>query len=596
MTDDWRRLQHGQEIPVSAGYADQPYLLRADDNALVLICTTGHGEEGELGQHIVSVRSEDNGKTWSKPVQLEPANDVPASYAVLYKVPSGRIYAFYNHNTDDIKAVPGDKEAFPDGWCRRVDSLGYFVFKFSDDHGKSWSPQRYRIPVREFEIDRENSLQGRVRYFWNVGKPFSHQGIVHIPMHKVGGFGVDFYTRSEGVLISSDNLGTEMEPNKIRFSTLPDGDIGIRAPEGAGPIAEEHSFVVLSDGTFFCVFRTVSGHPACVYSRDGGHRWSKADFLRYTDGRPVKNPRAANFIWRLSDGRYLYWFHNHGGRSYADRNPVWCLAAHEIDTQEGKKLKFSEPEILFYTESITRRISYPDLLELPNGGIIITETEKKTARLHHVPADFVNAICRQWDHPPQPSEDSRILDIDNNLNKNIEIQAPALPVIHDREGIWERFSEQDLRHGFSIVMRLVGFPQADVLLDNRDSRGRGFVVSLTNDESLQLQLNDGRAESTWHSTPGLLTTDTNHHIAIIIDGGPKTISFIVDGRFDDGGAHRQFGFGLLHPHFQSANGGDSLRVASAVVRLQIYSRALLSAEAVTLYQKPLTQASSFAAK
>ena len=64
--------------------------------------TTGVGVEGAGGQHVVSMRSTDQGRTWEKIVPIEPADGPEASYAVLLKVPGGRIYAFYNHNTDRV--------------------------------------------------------------------------------------------------------------------------------------------------------------------------------------------------------------------------------------------------------------------------------------------------------------------------------------------------------------------------------------------------------------------------------------------------------------------------------------------------------------
>ena len=97
----------------------------------------GPGHEGAGGQHVISVRSTDRGKTWEKPVDVEPSNGPEASYAVLLKVPAGRVYVFYNHNTDNVRQVIGDNPPYKDGFVRRVDSLGHFVFKYSDDHGKS---------------------------------------------------------------------------------------------------------------------------------------------------------------------------------------------------------------------------------------------------------------------------------------------------------------------------------------------------------------------------------------------------------------------------------------------------------------------------
>ena len=579
--NDWRLLGNGFEIPVSDGYADQPYFIRAADGALVMLFTTGRGEEGEPGQHVACIRSEDDGKTWSKSVALEPADGVEASYAAMLKTPGGRIYAFYNHNTDNIRRIPGDKAAYPDGWCLRVDSLGNFVFKYSDDHGKSWSENRHVLPVREFDIDRENTSEGKIRYFWNVAKPFIHEGKGYVSLHKVAGFGVDFFTRSEGVLLCSDNILTESDPEKINWETLPDGDVGLRAPKGGGPISEEQNFVVLSDGTFFSVYRTVSGYSACCYSHDAGHTWDEPDFMRYSDGRRIKNPRAANFIWKLSGNRYFYWFHNHSGRSYADRNPVWCLAAHEVDGPDGKRIEFSQPEILLYNDDITKGMSYPDLMEFPDGSLLLSETEKHAVRLHRIPVDFVQKIFGQWDAPPIPSSEDVVLEwspADSSAMASV-----LLPTFYDREGNWETLSGEDCRKGFSIELRIGAQAKPGLLLDNRTQTGRGFCVELTADQKLRLTLNDGRSESNCTSSHSLDPAE-DHHAVVIIDGGPKTISMVIDGLFDDGGKSHQFGFGLFHPFFQSPNAGG-FRFSTDLLACRIYQRALLTAEGCALNKK-----------
>ena len=95
---DPRHISNGWNIP-SEGYADQPYIVKTDDGAWLCVMTTGVGVEGAGGQHVVSMRSTDQGRTWEKIVPIEPADGPEASYAVLLKVPYGRIYVFYNHNT-----------------------------------------------------------------------------------------------------------------------------------------------------------------------------------------------------------------------------------------------------------------------------------------------------------------------------------------------------------------------------------------------------------------------------------------------------------------------------------------------------------------
>lgn len=581
---DWRFLENGHVIPLPTGYLDQPYFVRADDGVLVLVCTNCPSHEGDLGQHIVCIRSEDDGITWSEPMRLEPPDGVEASYAVILKNSLGRIYVFYNHNTENIRTVPCDKDASSDGLCRRVDSLGYFVFKYSDDHGKSWSSQRYTVPVREFAIDRENTSGGKIRYFWNVGKAFWHAGKGYVPLHKVGGFGMDFFTRSEGCLICIPNLDTEENPDKLEFLTLPDGDVGIRPPKDGGLIGEEHSFVTLSDGTLFTVFRTVSGYPGCAYSRDNGHNWTPSQYLCYPDGRRVKNPRAANFIWKLSGNRYLYWFHNHNGRNYADRNPVWCLAAREVESPEGNILEFSQPEILLYTDDITRRMSYPDCLELKNGDLLLTETEKHVARLHCIPNEFLRKIGEQWINPPIPDDGQVVLEYREATDQSTSVPL-TFPMLYDRKGSWEETSDGDLRAGFTLTFETTKNLYIGKLIENRDNHGRGFAILLNADWRLHVILADNRSETHWvFSIP--LDRDATNRFSIIVDGGPKVVSAVINERFDDGG-DRQFGFGLFHPYLTGVNGTGIAKISTGISRLVFHRRALFTAEAVALQHQLL---------
>jgi len=364
---DPRHISNGWNIP-SEGYADQPYIVKTDDGAWLCVMTTGTGAEGAGGQHVVSMRSTDQGRTWEKIVPIEPADGPEASYAVLLKIPGGRIYAFYNHNTDRVPEVKREDK----GVYKRVDSLGHYVFKYSDDHGRTWSAQRYDVPIREFECARNTVYGGKLRFFWNVGRPLILGDTAIMVIHKVGAMGDGFFAQSEGAFFASKNILTERDPAKITFETLPDGDIGLRTPAGGGRVAEEQSIVKLSDGSLYCVYRTIDGWPACAYSRDGGHTWTPPAYKTYTPGGPrVKHPRAANFAWNCSNGKFLYWFHNHGGRfvgelgaagkdgrsPYDDRNPAWLMAGREVDTPKGKRIEWSQPEILLYDDDPYIRMS-----------------------------------------------------------------------------------------------------------------------------------------------------------------------------------------------------------------------------------------------
>jgi len=70
------------------------------------------------------------------------------------------------------------------------------------------------------------------------------------------------------------------------------------------------------------------------------------------------------------------------------------------------------------------------------------------------------------------------------------------------------------------------------------------------------------------------------HFSIIVDGGPKTILFVMDGQICDGGEHRQFGWGRFNPNFRSANGSRSFKISPTVGNIRIYDRAIRVSEAV----------------
>jgi hypothetical protein len=595
---DRRDITAGWEIPTES-YSDQPYVVRTDDGAWLCVITTGAGREGQPGQHVVTMRSTDRGRTWETQVNVEPPELPESSYAVLLNVPGGRIYCFYNHNTDNLRAAKADNPPYRDGLCTRVDSLGHFVFKYSDDHGRSWSSRRYDIPIREMDIDRRNAYGGQVQFFWNVGKPFIHDGAAYVSVHKVGGFGEGFFTRSEGVLLKSTNLLNERDPERIRWETLPDGDYGLRTPSGGGPVAEEQSYAVLSDGSFFCVYRTIDGYPACTYSRDGGHTWAAPQYLRYADGRLMKHPRAANFVWKCENGHYLYWFHNHGGRfvgehprrrtmSYEDRNPVWLCGGVEADTPEGKVIHWSQPEIALYDDDPYVRMSYPDLVE-EGGNYYLTETQKDQARVHEVDTALLEGLWRQFTSA-EVADEGLVLDLPaRGQAMPKEVDTPALPAFLERDAHRADYGTKDLRQGFAIDlwMRMDSLATGEVLLDNRTKSGRGFCLQTTARQTVEIVLNDGRTENRWDCDPGLLGIGKRHHLAVVIDGGAKVITFLVDGKLCDGGENRQFGWGRFNPHFRGPAGDKTLRIGpnlrGEISALRIYNRHLRTSEAVGNY-------------
>lgn len=578
---DLRHVDHG--LPIGQhGYADQPNLVKTNDGAWLCVMTVGAGEEGQAGQHIISTRSFDQGKTWSAPVQIEPPTGPEASWAVACNTPSGRVFVFYVYNTDNLRTIPGDKDTYPKGFTTRVDSLGYYVYRWSDDHGQSWSTQRATIPVRETSIDRTNSTAGKTRLFWNVSSPQliqNHQSLI-VPLHKVAGFGRGFFTRSEGWFVRSDDLLQLDDPSQATWQTLPEGDVGLKSPDG--PIAEEQCLAVLSDGSLYCTYRTIDGYACHAYSRDQGHTWTPSAFMvDRQGGRKIKHPRAANFVWQVEPGLYLYWYHNHGVRChdegwppYANRNPVWIRFGREVSGNDGCMLQWSEPEVLLYDDQYEEhRFSYPYLL-VENGQWFVSETQKSVGRIHAIP-ECLQQAGRAWAGLVQPLEANKlikeaVLSLDHG-NRFDEIHMPSLP------SFW--IDQQDQRAGITLLLQVQN-NQPCMLLDNRDTQGKGIALSITSEQTALLYISDGSHQSQWESDS--LSADKPINLGVVIDGGPKMISFVVNGQVHDGGTHRQFGWGRFDKATTDLNSKHALVVDLTVKRLQVFARVLLSSELAVL--------------
>lgn len=560
---DWRNMENGLLIPSEAGYSDQPSIVRAKDGSWVCTITTGQGSEGARGQYVNITRSTDQGKTWSEPISLEdPAWE--SAYSSLAVAPSGRIYCFYCYNLEhvDIRRVP----------LARYDMGGAYCYRYSEDCGKTWS-KRYVAQVREFEIDRNQEdgcreFEGKpLRFFWNVSRVFFEGEDCYSPLIKYHYKHNDVLHSSEGVLLRCRNL--DKDPEHAVWETLPDGEVGLRTPQGGGRVSEEQSYVILSDGTIFVVYRTIDGHPACTYSRDGGHTFEPPEYLTYADGRRVKHNRAANFIWPIGHGKYLYWYNNQGFKSYERRNPIWCGVAEEKEGPDGMRLAFSEPEILLYNESEQVIMSYPDLLW--DDGWYVTETQKSEARIHPIDQGFIDTL----------------------VNKETHVEAPVWSWKSGEEkNPWPeiRFSERSfgvpgdnrkmIGKGCSVHLTLENAQPGETLLSTESPDG-GLRILADADGCLTVWMGDMMAECTVSgSIP--VCDGGKHHAALIVDSLANVVYMVVDGKMDDGGEKRICGWRWMNRAIISLPGSAEVVTGNAVQAAEFYDRALMTCEAASL--------------
>ena len=563
-SSDPRHIRNGLVIP-DEGYCDQPYVVITADGNWLCTLTTGRGEEGHTGQHVVATISPDRGRTWSPLIDIEPADGPEASWAMPLVVPGGRVYVFYDYNGDRIDYVGGRKNV-------RADMLGWYVYKYSDDHGRTWSAQRYRLPVRQTEIDLRNDYGGGVQMFWGIGKPIIAGRGVLLGFSKIGKYLID---ETEGWFFRSDNLAAEPDPSRHQWQMLPEGQIGLRAPRGL--IAEEHNLVELSDGTLYTVYRTVDGHPCDAYSRDGGRSWTPPAYAAYRPGgRLIKHPRACPRLWKTSSGRYLLWFHNHGGRDFSNRNPAWILGGLEKDG----RMHWSQPEILLYDDDPAVRISYPDLIE-QDGRFWITETQKSVARVHEIDPLLLEGLWNQGRDrtPPRRGlllEEEGVSGASGNHPDTFSVEAPALPDLAEGGGFTVELHLElaDLRGG-------------QRLLDTTDQAGRGVMLETTESGTIRIVLSDGGRRSEWDTDPGAIRAGEAHHLAAVVDAGPKIITFIIDGVLCDGGEARQYGWGRFDPALGDVNGDKRLRIGAGVrgriANVRIHDRALRTSEVLASF-------------
>lgn len=551
---DWRNVESGSEI-YSNTYIDQPYVLQLSDGSWLCVFTTGAETESRPGQHIVAIKSYDKGKSWSMPVKIEQNIGPISSWAIPYRTSYGRIYVFYNYNGDNVSEVRGKK-------IRQAGLLGWYCYKYSDDNGQTWSKDRFRIPIRLTAADIFNEFNGKVQMFWGIDKPHYLNGNVLFMFSKLGEF---VQGQGEGWLLLSDNLDIERNPNRINWKMLPEGEYGVRNSNFES-VQEEHNSVILSDGSIYCVYRTALGFLANSISRNSGRTWSNPDTLRYSNGFPIKNPRACPRLFKCKNGKYLLWFHNHSGKDFKGRTPVWLSGGIE---KEGT-IVWSQPEILLYThEKGVVGMSYPDLIE-DNGKYWITETQKSIARTHEINPSLLEGL---WD------QDSMEVDVRKNI-------CSQLKDVH-RENLVVKLPGDISESGMTLEMKFsLKDTESDIILINGVKDGRLIKVNLLLGGALDITVSDGVNNYHWITEKGIIRANRKHHVFFVIDCLSQTLSVIIDGRLCDGGMEKQYGWEKFN--VKLADVGQSLKLSIASTEnvhfdlLQFYNRYLTVSECVSL--------------
>jgi hypothetical protein len=556
--EDWRNIENSlSEIP-NENYVDQPYVVVAKNGDWVCVLTTGPGHESQKGQHMVASISSDKGKSWSELIDIEKTEDPPSSWGIPYVTPYGRIYVLYTFNGENINTYPDGKP------LNHNTELGWYCFKYSDDNGRTWS-ERYRIPMRKTTVDYINPWNGEVQLFWGISKPFSHENEMYFSFTKMAIHPQDM---GEGFLYKSENINFEKDPSKIKWELLPEGNTGISYTP-LGVTQEEHNIVPLNIGGLYCMYRTSEGYPAHSYSFDNGKTWSTPEYVTYSDGRVIKNPRACPRVFKTSNGKYLLWYHNNNIKGYkGHRNPVWISGGVEIDGI----INWSQPEVLLYGQEGIFGMSYPDLIE-ENGKYWITETQKTVARVHLIDNKLLEGLWNQG--TVENKVNGGLIFEESNILSETNLKSPDLHVLKEGSLSIEIFFEID------------ELKPDQVIFTNTDQGGNGITIRISPKRTVELTLLSDKHEALIDTDPGLVTVGENH-IVFNIDGKANLLTTIVNGKLCDGGRYRLQGWSWFNSEIDQINGNGILRIAplfdGKVKKLRIYERYLTTTEAISNYR------------
>ena len=563
INNDSRFINNGIEIPTAGGYADQPSIVILSDGTFVCATTTGCGEEGAKGQYVSVMRSQDGGQTWSEGTLVEDP-EWESAYAVLVSDRFDRIYCLYNYNLDHYKISEFE--------CHRLDMGGTYCMRYSDDKGLSWS-ERIIVDVGVTDLDTQypyfpkDGNGKQYRFMWNVARPFIDGDDLYIMVGKpfLGVRDLYNFETSRGVLLVA--RGIVKDPH-TPFVTLPEGAKELM-PSPGDRITEEHCCVKLSDGTLFVTSRTEKGYPLVFVSHDDGKNFTDGFIPKHVGGLPVKQPRAANFLWKLKSGKYLYWFHNVGNMGYDFRNPAWCCPAFETDTENGKELIYGQPEILFYHTGDRLSISYPDLIEY-EGKLLITETQKQIARIHVVGEKLQNALLNQ---------DTVCARLEGISMADLKLQGVPMQkyskVNHSDRAEWKEILQNS---GTTWVFEGT-FERGDSVISAYNKQRGGFKVEVTADGTLCCFAAGEAANFTVESSINVCD-GKKHHIAWIMDTAACISYLVIDGILDNGGNVSECGWRFIPHQLSFIRAVEDVSFGENISDVRLIPNAILTTDAI----------------
>ena len=353
--------------------------------------------EGEPDQRIAFSRSKDGGNTWQPPktIASRKGHKGMASWGFPMLSRSGRIYVVYSRHI-------GVNDIF-----RHMTGLMGCVY--SDDAGESWSTEQ-TIPMPR---DRWDNPDPEMPLNWIVwqkplrlpeGKYFAgFTKWVSPAVRPPAPIKVWWAEASVIEFLRFENLDDDPEPADLRVSYFAQENEAVQVPligHPDVPVAQEPSVVSLPDGRLFCTMRTTTGFAYYTVSGDAGLSWTDPQPLRQTDTRlPLRHPCSPCPIYQVSEGEYIFLFHNHDGHfggwgprdSDFHRRPLY-VARGLFRPEARQPVWFSEPVLLMDNDGVpllrTDLAMYASVTAT-DDGVILWYPERKFFLLG-------KKITREW--------------------------------------------------------------------------------------------------------------------------------------------------------------------------------------------------------
>lgn len=349
------------------------YVVEHSRSGMLIAFWTQSTCENNGDNHVVTAKSGDGGKTWSKPDFVVGCRnfdketgkrDAQASWGFPIVSASGRIYLFY------YREIPGVKDC-------SAQITGAFSCIYSDDIGESWS-ESGDIPQRKTPYDFREDIQDNIVFELPLKLPdgthlagFTKFASRYISLPKRSCVGVYFYRFK--------NIDDDPEIKDLEIEILPDDEgLHVFQPNGNMGKIEEPSMVTLPDGRIFCSMRTNLGGVFYSVSGDMGRTWAEPMPLAFSDNTFFTHPLSPCPIFDLKDGRFMQLYHGacDVSRPYHPRNTLRKAIGY-FDPDGKQPIRFDKENDSLYMSLDPEKVMLGDDVQIAVYGSMTYMNGKK---------------------------------------------------------------------------------------------------------------------------------------------------------------------------------------------------------------------------